>query len=138
MNRITKKKCADWGWLYAPNAERAEVLANNQEHDYAVVLSGPIDARNGIENESTVAAISADIATATCKLQIDTCFYPKDRDNPHLKAFNCSCDNIELNTPIIFETVYRAKDHILNGQTVYGVLLTGKKKNDTRLICESR
>jgi hypothetical protein len=135
MNRITQRKCADWGWLYAPSAEKAEALANGQNHDYAVVLSGPIDAREGIENDKTVAAITAEIATASTKLQIDTCLYPKNRDNPHLKAFSCSCDNIDLNTPIIFETTYRTKDHLLNGQTTYAVILTGKKKSDLKLSC---
>lgn len=136
MNRITQRKCADWGWLYAPTAEKAEALANSQDHDYAVVLSGPIDARDGIESDQIVAAIFADIATATAKLQMDTCFYPKNSENPCLKKLCCSCDNISLNTPIIFETVYRAKDHLLNGIDVYGVLLTGKKRNT--LVCASR
>lgn len=135
MNRITQMKCADWGWLYAPSATKAEALANSQDHDHAVILSGPIDARNGIESDQIAAAICADIATATCKLQIDTCLFPKNSDNPHLKAFSCSCDNIEVNTPIIFETVYRAKDHLLNGQTTYGVILTGKKKSSLKLSC---
>lgn len=129
MNRITQKKCKDWGWLYAPSAEKAEALANAQDHDYALVLSGPIDARKGIESDQIVAALCAEIATATTKLQIDTCFYLKNKDNPHLKTFNCTCDNITLNAPIIFETIYRARDHSLNGQKTYAVILTGKKKS---------
>lgn len=129
MNRITKQKCHDWGWLYAPTPQKAEILANNQEHDHAVPLVGPIDARDGIEKESVVVAICADIATAASKLQMDTCFYPKDKNSPCLKKLCCTCDNIELNTPIIFETVYRVKDHVLNGQAVYGVMLTGTKRS---------
>lgn len=136
MDRITQRKCADWGWLYASSPEKAESLANGQDHNYALMLCGPIDARDGIQNEKTVGALCAEIATASAKLQMDTCLFPRNRESPCMKNLNCVCDNISLNPPIIFETTYFAKDHLLNGMAVYGVLLTGKKKEKSlKLIC---
>lgn len=121
--------CGNWKCLYAPNEVRAVIMGDNQDHDYGVIISGAVDARSGLGSESVRNAISADVDTAVGKLAMDTCFYPKNRENPHLKAFNCTCNNIELNAPIIFETVYQGRGHLLFGVKTYAVLLTGKKKN---------
>lgn len=129
MNRVTQQKVQSWGYIYASNMKQAESTANTQDHSLAVVLVGPIDARDGIDVAKVRSELAADVMTARSKLAMDCCHYPKNSDSPCLKRLLCTCENAEFNIPIIFETTYRAKHHLLNGKTVYGVLVTGKRKS---------
>lgn len=142
MNRITQSKCAAIGYKYAGPEKRADTAGNNQPHDLAFKIVGPIDARKGFD--LCLADIQRDLAMCESKLRWDSCIgdckkgvvWTPRKDMEDFPC--CTCGNVTLNQPIIFDAIFYGQGHTLHGQQCFGVLLTGTQKAKRKRIITSR